>query len=106
MSVDSLRDLDVAISDGLGAPGERQAEYPGVPFEQNDDGTGVKPVKPNTRCYWLGESNQRQTRMTAPNATSKVRDSMVLRSVERRAQLLRVCPKGFYYAEIEQDRFT
>lgn len=90
MEPESLRDLDAAIGDGLGTPSERRAEYPGVPFERNDDGTGVKPVKQNTRCYWLGESNQIQTRITAPNATSKVWDSTVPRSVEMRARLLRV----------------
>lgn len=60
----------------------------GVAFERN---SRACPVKPNTRCYTVGNSYEGPTKIMAPNKNTKVKDSdSVDESLEMRTDLLMV----------------
>lgn len=60
----------------------------GVAFERN---RRAKPVKPNTRCYSLGNSFETQTKIMAPCANNKITGARDEEAVKMRQQLLKVC---------------
>lgn len=57
----------------FGPAKDRDITRPGsAPIEQRDDGTPIKPVEENFRCYPLGVTYEVQTMIGAPNANCKV----------------------------------
>ena len=54
-------------------PQETRSHKPGsTPFEQYSDGSHIKPVAYNTRCYQTGFTYEKPTLYSAPNANSKL----------------------------------
>ena len=54
-------------------PQETRSHEPGsTPFEQYSDGSHIKPVAYNTRCYQTGFTYEKPTLYSAPNANSKL----------------------------------
>jgi len=59
----------------------------GTAFERN---RCAKPIKPNTRCYSVGNSFESQTRIMAPCASNKITGARDEEAVKMRQQLLKV----------------
>ena len=54
-------------------PQETRSHDPGsTPFEQYSDGSHIKPVSYNTRCYQTGFTYEKPTLYSVPNANSKL----------------------------------
>ena len=56
----------------LGPQDTRSHEPGSTPFEQYSDGSHIKPVAYNTRCYQTGFTYEKPTLYSAPNANPKL----------------------------------
>ena len=56
----------------LGPQDTRSHTSGSTPFEKYSDGSNIKPVMENTRCYQTGFTFEKPTLYSAPNANSKM----------------------------------
>lgn len=74
----------------LGPADQRQALPGSLPVECFEDGSPIRSVLSNTRCYSLGLTLEKPTTSSAPNANTKIINGRVDRNTEIRAEFLKV----------------